>query len=442
MILSVLAVLSISGGAVFAAPLPQQGGGIWSETRFHRIQLKNGNFIDGKLISQNDREVVLRLGGGEIAVRWDLIDRVELVSMKGLSDKARLVERGKQLPPPPPAPPAPPTAPTAPPTGVDPNGPPHPSEAPNLAPELRRKIEDTISRAGTQSGEDKWKTLMTLHELGENACVWLACRLGEMDGKTLETAAEAVAYQRWAKSHPYLIRQLLNSRQDIRRLAARSLGQWGDKNAAPGLAKAMKDSDDLVRAEAVTAWTLVRPQNAIPPLAEAILDPSQHVRTRALQGFLELADAGGNFDDALSRLDDTLARASEDAQVRALQVLGGSGRKPFWKLVVNMTRNPELQVRYAAVGAIISLEAPESGPAVVEMIRRETDRGMRIQLVSAARALKVLAAVDPLIDWLDQPDVQVQTAAIHGLVALTGADLGRDKKAWQDWWAKNRPKSP
>src|SRR5258708_18777177 len=86
--------LSVVLGSRLAA-LQQDG---WSETSFHRIHLRNGNFIDGKVISDKPGEVILLLKSGELTVRRDQIDQVEIVKMRSWNEKPIILE-SKNKPP-------------------------------------------------------------------------------------------------------------------------------------------------------------------------------------------------------------------------------------------------------------------------------------------------------------------------------------------------------
>src|SRR5579863_8190075 len=59
---------------------------VWQEIRFYRVHLRNGNFIDGDLVKQSSKEVVLRLRSGEISIRSDQIDRLEFVKMRDVRE--------------------------------------------------------------------------------------------------------------------------------------------------------------------------------------------------------------------------------------------------------------------------------------------------------------------------------------------------------------------
>src|SRR4051812_45461677 len=88
---SLLLALSFLAAASQAQP-PLDSG---SEIRFHRIHLRNGNFIDGKLTSDKPDEVILLIKAGEMVIRRDQIERVELVKMKSVDEKATILDTPK-----------------------------------------------------------------------------------------------------------------------------------------------------------------------------------------------------------------------------------------------------------------------------------------------------------------------------------------------------------
>src|SRR6185295_15607172 len=67
----------------------------WIEVRFDRVHLKNGNFIDGRIIARNDLSVTMQIVGGEITFKYGTIDRIEVVKMKDIKQKEVLIEKPK-----------------------------------------------------------------------------------------------------------------------------------------------------------------------------------------------------------------------------------------------------------------------------------------------------------------------------------------------------------
>jgi len=74
--------LALLMGLPLAASAQQEAGSPWIETRFHRVHLRNGNTIDGQLVNEGKSAVVLKLKAGEMQIRKDMIDRVEMVRMR------------------------------------------------------------------------------------------------------------------------------------------------------------------------------------------------------------------------------------------------------------------------------------------------------------------------------------------------------------------------
>src|SRR5689334_13486442 len=112
-----------------------------SEIRFHRIHLRNGNFIDGKVTADKPNEVILLMAAGEMAIRRDQIDRVEVVKMKSYNDKAIILDTPK-------------------PKKDDPSAPRTGKVVEVITPEqIKRKVDIMILRVKSASGEREFSTL-------------------------------------------------------------------------------------------------------------------------------------------------------------------------------------------------------------------------------------------------------------------------------------------
>src|SRR5438132_6132475 len=65
------------------------------DLRFTRVHLRNGNFIDGQVVKDSVGSVLLRIRSGEIDIRRDQIDKVELVKMKSYGDRSIFFDKPK-----------------------------------------------------------------------------------------------------------------------------------------------------------------------------------------------------------------------------------------------------------------------------------------------------------------------------------------------------------
>lgn len=148
---------------------------------------------------------------------------------------------------------------------------------------------------------------------------------------------------------------------------------------------------------------------------------------------------------------DGLAQALDEAATRAPAIPPVSPpdqAAPAWRERLADLSSPDAGLRYYAV---IDLAA-SGDPAVVEHLApRLADEDLFVQM-AAARVLGELgapAAIEPLIDALEDREEAVRETAVLSLRALSGrnfrfdplaspAERARRVAAWRDWWAKAR----
>jgi hypothetical protein len=58
----------------------------WTETRFHRVHLRNGNFVDGHLLANEPEAVTLRVKTGELEISRDLVLKVEHMRIRSFEE--------------------------------------------------------------------------------------------------------------------------------------------------------------------------------------------------------------------------------------------------------------------------------------------------------------------------------------------------------------------
>ena len=140
-----------------------------TEHRFHRVHLRNGNFIDGELVRQSAKEIVLRLKSGEMGVRRDQIVRVELIKMKGIEEKPEEVAKPK----PPPVPIESTTSPAPAPSAPKKARPPA-EGAYKASAELKARVDPLLDQLGAAAPDDVAPLARTLVEMEGDAHAYLA----------------------------------------------------------------------------------------------------------------------------------------------------------------------------------------------------------------------------------------------------------------------------
>jgi HEAT repeat protein len=201
----------------------------------------------------------------------------------------------------------------------------------------------------------------------------------------------------------------------------------------------LEDTDSAVRIASITALQWLAPKPSLPVIARRCADPSPDVRRRAFSVLFEIGDAHQMGDHVLSEINTVIDRAAADPKAKATESLGETGRKSAWMILSRLLEDRETAVRSAAAAALVSLVVPESGPMIVLRLRTESDKWTRLHLLTSARELKLMDAVEPLIDWLRDPDPQIQNSALDALKRLTGMTMEIDPAAWADEWRNRKP---
>jgi len=176
-------------------------------------------------------------------------------------------------------------------------------------------------------------------------------------------------------------------------------------------------------------------------------------------------EAKGRYEDLSAKL----ARLQAITNV-VIQGLGGLKSEPsIRELIARLQSSSDVFVRVAVASALGRAVHPDIRPALLAQLKKEKDAGVRVALIDALRiqhadeaaellcgalqdeywqvrvaaaqalgALKIVTAVEFLIEAIRNAEGRVRTEMNAALVAITGVDKHGDGSAWRSWWEKNR----
>lgn len=416
---------------VAAAPLAAQDSP-WTEVRFHRVHLRNGNFVDGTLVKQNAREVVLRIQSGEISIKGDVIDRLEFVKIRSINEKPKLVE-----------------APRAAPAGGRPSSvegapavpPPPAAKASVLGADAQKAgpaVLEILVKAKKLPAEERFEVAKQILPLGKNAAIFMAGSLEKFPEEDLaQLVSPLLIEMKSTDAAPLLVEKLGNPSPMARAFAAGILSKYGDPAALQHIHPLLADKDVAVRQSAVNAVLEIGSRDSVGPLGQLGLDADANIRSTALSGYIALAKKHDLYDDVGHTLGVLLDRAGSQARRDILVALSSARIKTTWETVSRHLADPDPLVRTAAVVALTAIEAPQSGDAIVAQIRAEQENTVRPSLADAAQKLRLGPAVPFLIDWLEIDNAQVKGSSMEALRTLTAQNYGFEVQKWREWWALN-----
>jgi HEAT repeat protein len=410
-------------GVLALLPRPTSGqDGSRDDVRFHRVHLRNGNFLDGHLVRQDASKVVLRMSAGEMVIRRDQIERIEFVKLRSLGEPARIVPK--------PSPFAEPAA-----AGRASEAPAKPAPEPDRAP---AKADSFEARLKDASPERRKEMILQAAEGLSDPAAFLADLQARADAEIRPAVSAAILEKKDKAALPAVEKLLRHPAGDVRAEAVRLLGEFGDAGRAGLVRPLLKDAQPGVRAAAAVALERLNDPDAFDALSELCLDADRSVRGQAILSLTTLAEKHGRGEDLLRVLGDAVERARGEARVDLVAALAKSTNKTLTPLFSRLLLAEEPLVRAHAALGLATVEARDLEDQIVERLTLERDYWPRVQLAETAKALKLRKAIPVLIDWLLDSDPNMQQAASRALRGITGQSMGLDHERWSDWWRRSQ----
>ncbi len=430
-------LLSVALLHAFAPALAAQDGQTeWVETRFHRVHLRNGNFIDGLLVKETDKSITLRLKAGDISLRSDLIDRVEIMKIRSINEKPPKVppKAVGGRPDPTPLPPFPPPA--RPEEGRRPpqDGALDPWISSGFSKETVDRVNEIFDRFKKDLSETKFQILQEISSLGAEAAVFLATNLGALAEEPLGQIGAILARMKVAETRAPAAKALTHRNPQVRVQAVALLGELGSSASEKDLLPMLKDSDLMVRGQTLEALVKFGSRDALDPITKLCSDPDSAVRSKALAGLQRLLKALDQEREVLPRLSQALEDSKGAARVDVAAAIGKLGNPEAWGFLAPLLNDADPLIRQAAAAGLMTLQAPGSSEAILSRLPVETDKWTRVYLANAAQRTQTRKSVEIFITWMDDPDTDVRAAGHQALRNMTGQSIDQNRQKWEDWF--------
>ena len=426
---AVLSLLSTATLVLCAEPATAQD---WQVSRFDRITLRNGNFIDGQLIRNLDYEVVIALSFGRMTIRRDQILKIERITIRSIEEKPEEIPIPVDNPPriDPFDKPLVPITPPEDPTSTSPSST-HPTAS-------NAPVDAILGRLRRTRGSRKEDVAKMLVPLGPGAARYLAGKLPDLNVEIRDLVGDAIGEIKDPGSIPILRRHLKHRDPEVRLTTLRTIGQIGGKDTAKVVRPFLDDSDSIVLLTVLDILGQLGDTRSMGRIAALARSPERNVRSRAL-GALGTIARDNNMED---RLQDLLVSIMDRTrgEVKADIVLSLANLKSedLWEEFTSLLRDDAPEVRAAAANTLINMRDRRRGPAIVDQIGQERVPFVRVKLAVAAERLNLRGAIEDLIGWLESDEIEVRRAAQDALKKLTRQRFGADVEKWLEWWEKTR----
>ena len=199
-----------------------------------------------------------------------------------------------------------------------------------------------------------------IHETRTPSTINRHCALRFLSRHTTETALK-------------LLRELATDPEpSIAAAALDRLHQIDSALVLPFVELALQNVDVNVRTQAALAYLKLPTKDRIVALAELLNDPDPNLRKRVCEGLFQIAKEPEFEETVHASAKGILSREHWRGQEQSALLLGELGHKPAWKRLVELLESPRREVMVGSAWSLRKIEEPQSIPAIIDKIRRQT----------------------------------------------------------------------
>ncbi|ELP53608.1 HEAT repeat family protein [Microcystis aeruginosa TAIHU98] len=206
-----------------------------------------------------------------------------------------------------------------------------------------------------------------------------------------------------------LLKALKDSDEDVRGNAVEALGKIGTETAIAGLLKALKDSYFSVRWKAVEALGKIGSETAIAGLLKALEDSDKDVRSNAVVALCKIGS-----ETAIAGLFKVLEHSDKDVRGKAAFALGKIGSETAIPRSLKALENSDRNARRSAAFALGKIGSEEGIPVLLKALE-DSDGYVRWKAAEALGKISSETAIPGLLKALEDSDRFVRWNAAEAL---------------------------
>lgn len=389
----------------------------WVEVRFHRVYLRNGNFIDGSMTRQNEDHISLKMKSGDMVIKHEQIDRIELVKLRSVSEKPKALAKPAAVK----------TAMQAPLIRV-------PIQLTPAALQIRETVVRFVDEYRKTAPEFRYLLMRKILETGQDSGTVLVSLLEDPEPEIRGYIAEILLLLKDRQALPALREMLATSHRELRPQILEIATTTGDRSALEWIRPLLRDEDPAVRTGALRSILSFEDTDSFEGVLSRCNDEDRGVRSSAILATLQFSRKLDRADATCRDLGRMAGRAEGELRAELIQAVGKTASNEAFPILITAMSDSSPLVRAQAIQQLATLGGDEAIRAVLDCLPGERETRPRVQLAIASKKLKILAAVGPLINWLADQDANVVAGAADALRSLTGRDFGTDFTQWSNWW--------
>ncbi|MCZ8067291.1 MAG: HEAT repeat domain-containing protein, partial [Microcystis sp. LE17-20D] len=203
-----------------------------------------------------------------------------------------------------------------------------------------------------------------------------------------------------------LLKALKDSDEDVRGNAVEALGKIGTETAIAGLLKALEESNKDVRWKAAFALGKIGSETAIPGLLKALKDSDKDVRSNAVVALCKIGS-----ETAIAGLFKVLEHSDKDVRGNAAFALGKIGSETAIPRSLKALENSDRNARRSAAFALGKIGSETAIPVLLKALE-DSDGYVRWKAAAGLAKISSETAIPGLLKALEDSDEDVRGNAV------------------------------
>jgi HEAT repeat protein len=412
------------------APALQDG---WKDT--HRIYLRNGNALDGRIEKNSDKEILLRWTPGVLLwIKTMDVVKIEEITIRTINSEPRKPRVG----------PAVPSVGDGPGTdeAITPKDPTKPKS------EIEKLFERLMSNPDT-TYEVLVKEVKGLGPEGGRAMIR---ELPYMNAEKTNLALVALDQMRDLPIEPEIRGLLEAKRPSLRAAACNLLANRGATSSMNSIRSLLRDPAPQVRTAALMALPMFGDAAVLDGIADLAIDSDAGVRARAIRSAEELSFRTSTDNDLAQRWLSLAGRGTAASQAEIAASLGRLADRAneafpsdeVRERLAGMLTARETDARAAAAFSLSGVKpAEKSADALLTYLESEREPKVVVSMCEGFGRLRIHKTLAPLVERIRDDSKDVRAAAQRALEKISGqVEFGSDYEKWKEWLDKSKGQNP
>ena len=401
------------------------------------IYLKNGRTVEGKIISESEKAVILEIGYGTITINREYIKEVvaeEWTPPKSpkTSPPEESVKRTEEAKP----------ATHTPVSNIQAlldsyaKTPQH-KEINKILVQLLNLPGDKepwalFEELGAQSTDEAEYLLVLLKEVKEtNILKWVILSLGKLQAP--------------AAVKPLF--EILNGNDEMLKLAVLDALRYMKNISTVHLLRTQlaKERSPKVKTAIINSLFTAEDKESLSILVDYLDDPDNEVRKATTNALVTITrkctpDELRSY-DLMGRLKDkVLSTGQKETREEIISIFGQLKSPEAVETLMSFLMDENAEIRSDAAMALGSIGDKKATDFLLERLQKEEDEWTKMQLIGALQKTNDPSAIPAIIEALRDDKEKVRLCAARALRNMTPHNFANDYNKWKEWWEKEQKK--